>query len=944
MLLIFFTTNFSVMKRLFLFSLLLFFTGFLFAQPPKREMRAAWVTTVWGLDWPQGLTIPATGSTYHINEQKKMFIRLIDSLKSANMNTIFFQVRSECDAFYRSSYEPWSSNLVSTRGMDPGYDPLEFVIQESHKRGIEVHAWLNPYRFESVVGKYKDKAGDYRLTHPEWVLEYPNKSDGSKNVSILDPGNPGVRAQIVNIVREIVTNYDVDGITFDDYFYAYGGTPDALDAYAQGLYKPSGMNLHDWRRANVNQMVADVYRMIQSVKPYITFGVSPFGIWTTDVTVAAKEGIELPAGITGGNMYAEIYCDPVAWLKEATVDYISPQLYWPTTSTGQDYKKLAPWWSNLCQRFNRHLYVSHTLSSLDASSYVSPFGLKSAANVAQDINFNGLSMMEYYSVSSNGNLKAAAGYAPTEFGLQIQWNRSSDRNDAPGSVFFRAAQFYTQGFINYLKQYEFANLALRPTLAWKPYVQRHLPSNLAISGSQLSWSCPEEGVRYVVYAIPSSVANQLGNFSKSDYILGVSYDKTFDLSKYAGMISTHRFAVSVLDRYGYEFPPVLMGHSSSANQSAVLNYPSNNQGVSIPFAFKWNAVDGAESYVLELATDNQFVSPLYYRPVLSNSFSSVDLNLEVGKSYFWRVRTRKIGVLDAVSEVRQFTVDNKLSPSVVSPANNETGVSVTPQLSWVDLGSDYRYQIQISGSSTFSTVLYSQDNLTGTTLQLPLGVLNTYSTYYVRIKGWLGEVATAWSDVVKFSTLQAPPEIPVILSPTEGESVATNPVVIRWKANPLAKAFRVQLSTDPSFPIRLSTSKSVGAGVYEVGYPNVAPGVYYVRMEAQYGVSSTTGWSSVVSFKFLTTGVDDQEITKLSLECASPLNPVAATVRYTLADRSQVRLYITDLTGRVVRVLDQGEKNTAVHTVKFETGGLNRGLYFIVLEYGSGRQVLKVIK
>ncbi len=317
------------MKRLFLFSLLLFFTGYLFAQPPKREMRAAWVTTVWGLDWPQGLTIPSTGSTYHINEQKKMFIRLIDSLKSANMNTIFFQVRSECDAFYRSSYEPWSSNLVSTRGMDPGYDPLEFVIQESHKRGIEVHAWLNPYRFESAVGKYKDKAGDYRQTHPEWVLEYPDKTNGSKNVSILDPGNPGVRAQIVNIVREIVTNYDVDGITFDDYFYAYGGTPDALDAYAQGLYKPAGKNLHDWRRENVNQMVADVYHMIQNVKPYITFGVSPFGIWTTDATVAAKEGIELPAGITGGNMYAEIYCDPVAWLKEATVDYISPQLYWP---------------------------------------------------------------------------------------------------------------------------------------------------------------------------------------------------------------------------------------------------------------------------------------------------------------------------------------------------------------------------------------------------------------------------------------------------------------------------------------------------------------------------------------------------------------------------------------------------------------------------------------
>lgn len=193
---------------------------------------------------------------------------------------------------YKSSYEPWSSDLVATRGMDPGYDPLEFVIEEGHKRGIEVHAWMNPYRFSTASTYWDGEAGDYRKTNPDWILTYPPylNSDGKWVYNaIMDPAVPEVRQRITDIVKEVVSNYDVDGIVFDDYFYAYGGTPEDLDLDSQEKYKPENQSLADWRRENIAKMVASVYHMIQETKPYVTFGISPFGIWTTDSEAAKKK-------------------------------------------------------------------------------------------------------------------------------------------------------------------------------------------------------------------------------------------------------------------------------------------------------------------------------------------------------------------------------------------------------------------------------------------------------------------------------------------------------------------------------------------------------------------------------------------------------------------------------------------------------------------------------
>ena len=279
----------------------------------KREVRAVWMATVWALDWP---TQSGTSTSVQ-NSQKQEMIRYLDVLKADNFNAVYFQVRSMCDAMYRSSYEPWSSYLVGTRGADPGWDPLAFVVEECHKRGMECHAWVNPYRFST--GSNWNTAQDQELKNKNMLLSH-------ESTVILNPGLPATREHIVKVCREITKNYDIDGIIFDDYFYP-DGIPSTSEAGDYTLWKSSGtsMSFGDWRRDNVNQMVRDVYNMIQEEKPYVKFGISPAGAACTSPSVAAGHGVE-PCPVASDWQYNGIFSDPVAWLKEGTIDYISPQL------------------------------------------------------------------------------------------------------------------------------------------------------------------------------------------------------------------------------------------------------------------------------------------------------------------------------------------------------------------------------------------------------------------------------------------------------------------------------------------------------------------------------------------------------------------------------------------------------------------------------------------
>ena len=256
--------------------LILLATVFLFsavAESPKRELRATWLASVSNIDWPK--------STQTAAQQQAALVEILDGMQAARMNAVYMQVRPMCDALYQSAYEPWSQYLTGTRGKDPGYDPLAFAIDEAHKRGMELHAWINPYRYESV--KNMHGADDpIRKNHPEWLLEYSSSY-------ILDPGNPEVTAYLVDVIEDIITHYNVDGVIFDDYFYPYEGTTNQ-DAYSQSLYKPAGKDVGDWRRENVNTLMADIYSMIQATKPTVKFGIGPFGIWGGPQSVANAYG------------------------------------------------------------------------------------------------------------------------------------------------------------------------------------------------------------------------------------------------------------------------------------------------------------------------------------------------------------------------------------------------------------------------------------------------------------------------------------------------------------------------------------------------------------------------------------------------------------------------------------------------------------------------------
>lgn len=502
----------SLLKRSALAAVLLAIAALPMSSGVKREVRSVWMATVWALDWPS--------STSSTTAQKNEMVKYLDVLQKNNFNAVYFQVRTMSDAFYKSSYEPWSSYLTGTRGKDPGWDPLAFVVEECHKRGMECHAWVNPYRFST--GSNWSTAQDQALKSAGMLLAY-TKSDG-KTTTILNPGLESVRKRIVDVCKEIISNYDVDGLVFDDYFYPEG-IPVTSSAGDYDLWQKSGasMTFGDWRRNNVNQMVADVYKMVQHQKPYVRFGISPAGAACTSAAVAAKHGIDR-CPVASDWQYDGIFSDPVAWLEAGTIDYISPQLYWKTNHKTNPFGPMAKWWSYVAKHFGRHHYASHSISFLNSSNTTSDW---------------------------------------EEIGKQVQFSRDYTENEAPGAVFYSAAYVTGKkqsGFGEWLQVNKFQNKALTPAIDWKKSdLEKVQVSALSKRATVLSWA-GADNVRYSVYAVPESVnVETLDSNIPAEYLLGVSYKTTYTMPD--DKKSGYNYAVCVLDRYGNEYEPVYYGQS-----------------------------------------------------------------------------------------------------------------------------------------------------------------------------------------------------------------------------------------------------------------------------------------------------------------------------------------------------------------------------------------------
>lgn len=430
------------------------------APSPKREMRGVWISTHLGLDWPLRTHTP--------QQQRDALVAILEHNRETGMNAAFLQVRSQSDAMYPSDLEPWSYYLTNNQGSAPApaWDPLQFAIDESRKRGMEFHAWINPYRAvataTSAGNSAQYAANHVSRTHPEWMLTVGN-------VIILNPGLAAVREHVTKVIMDIVNRYDVDGIHFDDYFYPAGTiNDDAAYAADPRGFPATAAGRADWRRDNVNLLIAGVNERIRSVKPWVKFGVSPSGIYRSSTDPAVGS----PTSLGANQHYVNNFADSRTWLQQGWVDYLAPQVYWYIGQGGSDYQLLVPWWNQ--NAFGRHMYIGIADYKMNTAGWLDP---KQVAN-------------------------------------QIALNRAQP--NIGGQIHFRHAFLNANplGYRTDLRQNVYQRPALVPAMPWKDTAVPAAPGALAASSGDnavvLSWApAPdardemEKVRRFAVYRSPS---------------------------------------------------------------------------------------------------------------------------------------------------------------------------------------------------------------------------------------------------------------------------------------------------------------------------------------------------------------------------------------------------------------------------------------------------------
>ncbi|MGW4561432.1 glycoside hydrolase family 10 protein [Streptomyces sp. NPDC004561] len=307
------------------------------------EMRGVWMATVENRDWPSRPGLSAAA-------QRKELTALLDKAARDRLNTVILQVRPTADALWPSPYEPWSQFLTGTQGGDPGWDPLGTAVREAHARGMQLHAWFNPYRIANHTDPGRLAASHPARRHPDWVVPYGGRL-------YYNPGLPEVRAFVQRAMLDAVARYPVDAVHFDDYFYPYPEAGQAFgddDAYDRHGGDFTGRDA--WRRHNVDQLVKEMAAGIARVRPGTRFGISPFGVWRNASTDA--HGSETDAGV---QTYDDLYADTRRWVREHWIDYIVPQLYWQIGADGADYATLVDWWASVAQGTGTDLYIGEAL-------------------------------------------------------------------------------------------------------------------------------------------------------------------------------------------------------------------------------------------------------------------------------------------------------------------------------------------------------------------------------------------------------------------------------------------------------------------------------------------------------------------------------------------------------------------------------------------------------
>ena len=766
---------------------------------PKREFRSAWIATVWCLDWPS----QGAGAT----KQKQEMDRLLDSLQVNNFNAVNFQVRSMCDAMYQSSIEPWSSYLTGRRGQDPGFDPLQYVVEGCHKRGMECHAWVNPYRWST--GTDWNTPYDIELKEDGWLLTH-----GS--TIILDPGQQRTIDRIVAVCREIITNYDVDGILYDDYFYP-DGIPTDASAGDYGEWQASGTTLSfaDWRRDNVNRMVQAVYDMIQETRPDVRYGISPAGVAASSSAVAGQHGVDpCPAGSDW--QYNGIFSDPLAWLEAQSIDYISPQVYWPFGHSTNDYGLITEWWGRIAHHFGRQVFIS---------TYIA--GLKSNSTEVQ------------YKEPAD----------------EVEFNRTSSVDGNPGTIFYSCKYLYalnSNTLAHYLKNTVYTRPALPPAMPWKhrddPGEVRHLER----TGNIIHWD-GFEGMRYTVYAFPITM-NTTTFTGQIDYLLGMTYEPQYDIP--VQYQQGYQYAVCVLDRVGNEWGPAFLSVELDQLDNPVLIGPEDGAVIDAPFDFAWHKVEGATSYIVELSATPEFSNVLERLTVTDTTALALMFNkLTHGKEQFWRVQSCADSCYSGVSEVRSFT---PMLLTILSPADGSEELDIPVTVTWYTCNRKEEATLYISTDDMFYNVIFTGMSDTGE-LQIPDDLLEPGNTYFLRVELPADDIIMS-SNAVRFSVAHAAARFAV---PVDG-GVLLKGQHITLKPQQWAVSYVVEVSSKEGTWGRTRFVETLKNGQYETTLPAeeikvdgklmVDGTTYFARSKTTYldfdGNSHTTAYGPIISFVY----------------------------------------------------------------------------------------------
>jgi uncharacterized lipoprotein YddW (UPF0748 family) len=760
------------MKVFKIFTLLLFLTSIIYSQTslPKREFRAAWIASVINLDWPSNPNLS-------VAQQKSSLIAMLDRLHELNFNAVIFQIRPECDALYDSPYEPWSYWLTGSQGTPPSpyYDPLEFAIEEAHKRGMELHAWFNPYRAVRSEGTFSLSPEHVAVEHPEWILDV-----GSLN--ILNPGLPEVQQYNTDVIMDVVNRYDIDGVHFDDYFYPY--PPDNfsdvdIDWQTFQTYPNGFTNIRDWRRNNVNVQMAMINDSIKVVKPWVKFGISPFGIW--------KRGV--PPGIIGMNAYDEIFADPMAWLHDESVDYLTPQLYWKIGGD-QDYSKLMPWWADSVDHYNRHLYTGNIFNS---------------------------------------------GYSNTELPRQLTLNRNNPKT--LGIVLFKASNVVANSltFADSLANNYFRYKSLSPVMSWKDVIPPNQPMNVqygrlpgrSIAG--LYWDLPstaadgDSASRYSIYRFDNS-SIQPSDFDDPANLFSVAGGRISELKPEVSPTGKYYFAVRSLDRNFNE--------STESNlveilppETPMLAYPANGTGNQRDTTLLgWNYPPESASYNLQVASDMNFDNIVFEETGLTDTVESVT-GIGGQQTFYWKVQANNAAGVSNFSDTRSFDTAFPIEPFIVYPPDVTPGIPTEIELVWdsTPLTDSYHVQLAKGANFTQSSMVIDSVGITDTAVTAP--TLDPNRFYFLRVRSKNSFGYGLWSEVHNFKTGDA-----TLIAEETGSP--TDFVLNQNYPNPFNPTTTITFSLAEQGLTSLKVYDILGREVAELVSEELTPGKYSVSFNA----------------------------------------------------------------------------------------------------------------